>query len=181
MFPNENFLNLIQSRETRSSTSLVGTTPEKTQIQQYESIFNNIKTLNVTITFNLAYADMDTLYEGPKSVEKLLQQLNKFHSKDYVGWNGYYFVSEKHANEKRWHMHGQILLRYSQRSEGIKQFKNLYRKLNSIGRSSVKWNNPNYEVKSEEHLTYTQYCFKESKTPTIQQLPDQKHQIGPQF
>lgn len=155
-----------------SSTSLVGTTPQKSQVQAFEDIYNNKHTINITITYNLSYCDTDTLYEGPKSVQSILGYLNNERNKitDYVGWKSFYFVNEKHKNDKRWHMHGQLLLRTNCRSESIRKFKVLYKKLNTVGRCSLKWNNPDYEVKSDQHKTYTQYCFKESNNTVLDSI-----------
>jgi len=184
MYPKFNLLDLIveQPELVRSSAFLVGTTPEKTSVENFESIYNNTKTINITITYNLSYCDTDTLYEGPKSVEHILNYLNNSRNKlnDFVGWDSYYFVNEKHENGKRWHMHGQLLLKTNCRTDSIRKFKVLYKKLSSVGRCSLKWNNPDYEVKSDEHKTYTQYCFKEAKHTVLDStlsLPKKVYQM----
>jgi len=164
----ETFLNLIsfKSQQIDSSNFLVGTIPQK--VQNMETIFNGTKTINVTVTYNQSYADMDTIYEGPTNVKLLLKAINRRGHKHYAGIKSYYFINELHANEKRWHMHGQILISAMSRNEEILKFQNIYRNLSKIGRISMKWNNPEYEVKSDEHKTYTQYCFKHSSNITIQ-------------
>lgn len=168
---NTDFLNLIRHRQRveDSSNFLVGTIPEKSLVQTFEDVYNNTHAINITVTYNLSYCDMDTVYEGPQSVANLLEFLNNSRNKvsDYVGWKSYYFVNEKHANEKRWHMHGQLLLPSTCRTDAIRKFKILYKKFNSIGRTSMKWNNPDYEVKSDEHKTYTQYCFKTTQDTVL--------------
>lgn len=165
------FLDLIQYRDIVecSSTFLVGTTPQKNESPKLSATFHtydNEKTVNITVTYNQSFTDMDTLWEGPKLFQQLLKQGNKLsgnNDRNYIGWKSYYFINEKHANDKRWHMHGQVRLSYSQRTCGIKQFQNLFRTASKLGRCSVKWNNPLYEVKQEEYPSYTHYCFKHSE------------------
>jgi len=141
-----------------------GTYAPASQIGYLLNIFDNVKTINVTVTFNSSYSDIDTLWEGPLKVKHILEHKGTKRN-PYTHVKKYFFISEKHESG-RYHLHGQCLISSMNRPEEIEAFQNLYKQLSKIGRITLKWNNPDLEVKSD-YPTYTHYCLKESNKYTI--------------
>lgn len=115
--------------------------------------------LNLTITFDpYKFTDMDTIYEGPQQVQKVLSMKYRF-------WEKYYLISEKHKNG-RIHLHGQMLIDPDvSRFDAYDNIVPFLKK--KIGNITAKWNNINHIARDSIYTTYWDYCRKESSEYTV--------------
>lgn len=141
--------------------------PCNDKLPLYVDMFNTKKTINITITYNPSWSDLDTIYEAPKFLKTMLDKSYNTNK----NFKMYYFVNEKHKKSKRYHCHGQLVIKSKRdRLEEISIFKDLFHSLNKVfGRTTMKWNNDEVSEGDEsDYPTYTHYCFKESEDVVIQ-------------
>lgn len=121
---------------------------------KYEYTHPRNQIINLTVTFDpYKFTDSDTVWEGPKQVERFLSMKQKY-------WKYYYFCSEKHDNG-RTHLHGQIILdKDVSRFDAWDNIVSFLKK--KIGNISAKWNIEELNgPQCKEYPTYFDYATKE--------------------